>query len=443
MARAAAPQKTNVITEDDGDDGESREVVVNGNERLERLAAPQQPVLRNAQQQADDQFEAFEVDDKGRPLNPATQGRDDQVDDGQDDDDPDRREATLSEDDQGRGEHDEPLINGKGRGNERWESRSSRRERQRNARARKDKENDDLKAEIRRLRAAQDETEPRLAHIEKRFSKEAATNLENNVTAATAELDAAKKAFAKALREGDEETVVAALDKQQAAFVAKLQAEGARDEYKRRAPEDDDRDNRGNRSENRQDDGGDRRPRRDQPASKLSARGLRRVDEFCAQHDWFDPNGGDEDSQLTIFIDNQVRKAGFNPENDDYWDELNKRLAARLPEHFEDEDDAGDRQQRQERQPARRQANGHANGDGRRERQQAQPERRGPMTSGAAEQRSSGGGKNQVKVTPERKKALIDAGVVQADGTIADPPKFQRMLRQYADFDRTHGLTKS
>jgi len=432
MARAAAPKTTSVITEDDGDDGESREVVVDSDARL---SAPAQPTLKNIQQAADDQFEALEVDDKGRPLNPATRRGDEQDGDEPQDGD-DEREATLSEEDQGRGEHDEPLINGKG---QRWESRSSRRERQRQARARKDKENEDLKAEIRRLRAHQDETEPRLAHIEKRFSKEAATNLENKVTSATAELDAAARNLAKALREGDEDAVTTALNTRDMAFVNKMQAEGARDHYKRTTgatEDDDDRDDRRDARKDREPD--DRR--RDAAPVALSRKGRTRVDEFCAKHDWFDPHGGDEDSQLTLFIDGQVRKAGFNPENDDYWEELEERLSARMPDKF---GDGEEEDERETRRPAKRQANGHANGEARRPAPAAQPQRRGPMTSGAAEQRGSGGGKNQVRVTPERKKALIDAGVVQADGTIADAPKFQRMLRQYADFDRTHGLMKA
>lgn len=406
MARAAEQTGTAIVSEDD--DGEVV-VVKNG----DRVVDPAVPPLKNGRTD-DDQYEAFDVDAAGRPINQASKTSGASAgDDDDDDDDGDAetrgREANLSEDES---ERDQPLINGKG--GRHGESRASRRARQRDARARKDQENAELRSEIRRMRERLEKTEPRITHIEKRFSKDTASQLEANVVSAVAGMDAATKDLGKALREGDEDQVIAALGAREKAFVDKIKAEGARDHYQRTSGADVDGDEQPT----------DRKDEVQQPARRkdidLTPQGRRRVDSFCARNDWFDPSGGDEDSQLVLFIDAQVKNAGYNPEDDDYWDELNKRLSSRLPDRFE----AEPRHDPKERQVQRREPA--SNG---------RQERRGPMTSGATEQRHNGGAKKQVKLTPERRKTLMEIGVVLADGQIADPAKFKRMLRQYAEFD--------
>lgn len=46
---------------------------------------------------------------------------------------------------------------------------------------------------------------------------------------------------------------------------------------------------------------------------------------------WFDINGKDEDSRLTLALDQMVRDAGYLPETPQYWEELDARIKKHLP----------------------------------------------------------------------------------------------------------------
>jgi len=55
---------------------------------------------------------------------------------------------------------------------------------------------------------------------------------------------------------------------------------------------------------------------------------------WMEKHSWYNPNSGDEDSQIALAIDNVLVKEGWNPRTPEYWEELDKRLEKRLPERF-------------------------------------------------------------------------------------------------------------
>ena len=46
---------------------------------------------------------------------------------------------------------------------------------------------------------------------------------------------------------------------------------------------------------------------------------------------WYDPAGGDIDSRITLELDRELTKEGFNPRTPEYWDELNSRVSKYLP----------------------------------------------------------------------------------------------------------------
>ena len=125
--------------------------------------------------------------------------------------------------------------------------------------------------------------------------------------------------------------------------------------------------------------------------------------QWMAENPWFDPNGTDEDSVIAKAIDEawaqEARKRGINPSSSDYWDELDTRVKRRL---------------------------GKADVD--RSRRRATP----PVTGRGDTSRPSTS-KERVYVTPERKKALQDAGVWD------DPELRKRYLRRYAEYDRMNG----
>jgi hypothetical protein len=128
--------------------------------------------------------------------------------------------------------------------------------------------------------------------------------------------------------------------------------------------------------------------------------------QWMSENPWFDPNGTDEDSVIARAIDEawaqEARRKGVNPSSEDYWDELDARVKRRL---------------------------GKAGSD--RERRKATP----PVTGRGDTSRPSTR-KEQVYVTPERKRALQEAGVWD------DPELRKRYLRRYAEYDRANGTSR-
>lgn len=78
----------------------------------------------------------------------------------------------------------------------------------------------------------------------------------------------------------------------------------------------------------RQTQGPQARP--NQPDPRL----MQNYNSWRSKHSWYDPQGGDEDSQIASAIDRTVAAAGYDPTTQDYWAELDRRLARRLPERF-------------------------------------------------------------------------------------------------------------
>jgi hypothetical protein len=124
---------------------------------------------------------------------------------------------------------------------------------------------------------------------------------------------------------------------------------------------------------------------------------------WMRKNPWFDPAGSDEDSAIARAIDEAwAREAslqGISPSSEDYWDELDTRVRRRL---------------------------GKESAAGRKR------ERSAPPISGRGEYapRPSTGDNNKVYVTPERKQALIQAGVWD------DPEKRKRYIKRFQEYDK-------
>ena len=129
--------------------------------------------------------------------------------------------------------------------------------------------------------------------------------------------------------------------------------------------------------------------------------------EFMAANPWYDSQGRDEDSAIVIAIDQSLAKDGFNPQSEEYWDELRKRAARRLPEKF-----------KAERQPTR----------------EAREERtpRGGPAVGSGREHAPASTRKEIYLSPERKQALIDAGVWD------DPVLRMKYARRYSEYDRNN-----
>jgi len=124
--------------------------------------------------------------------------------------------------------------------------------------------------------------------------------------------------------------------------------------------------------------------------------------EFIKENSWYDAQGRDEDSAIVIAIDQSLAKDGFNPQTEEYWDELRRRAAKRLPERFE-----GDSSRLE---PRREPRGGPAVGSGR---------EHAPATT-----------RREIYISPERKQALIEAGVWD------DAVLRNKYVQRYAEYDR-------
>ena len=82
-------------------------------------------------------------------------------------------------------------------------------------------------------------------------------------------------------------------------------------------------------------------------------RTVNKAKEWAARNEWFKPGGADDDSVIADAIAVKLVKEGYDPKTDDYYDELDERLAKRgIGSQNDDEDDNDEPIQR--KQPQRR-----------------------------------------------------------------------------------------
>jgi hypothetical protein len=115
--------------------------------------------------------------------------------------------------------------------------------------------------------------------------------------------------------------------------------------------------------------------------------------DWMKMNSWYKPNSGDEKSDKVLKIDQGMANEGYNPNTLEYWRELDKRVEAL-------NDDNSQRSGK-----------------------------RGPPL-GSSREHAPRSTRNEVYVSPERKQAMIDAGVWD------DPTARQRYLKQYAKWDK-------
>lgn len=149
------------------------------------------------------------------------------------------------------------------------------------------------------------------------------------------------------------------------------------------------------------------------PQRELDPRHVAHAQQFMVDNDWWDPAGRDQDSVAVLQIDRTLVQEGFNPTNKDYWDELRARTAKALPNRYDSR--AGD------------QGDGDEGGSGNGQ-QRPSGQNRGPQFRTGGRERPLG--KNEVYISPERKAAMIEAGVWE------DPVLRNKYLKSYATYDK-------
>ena len=154
-----------------------------------------------------------------------------------------------------------------------------------------------------------------------------------------------------------------------------------------------------------------RRP--DSPVQQqLDPRHVAHAQKFMTDNEWWDPNGRDQDSQAVLQIDRSLVQEGYNPASKDYWDELRTRTETALPSRFDSQ--AGSRDD----------DGGAGSGNG----QQRPAGSRGPQFRTGGRERPLK--PNEVYISPERKEAMVEAGVWE------DPVLRNKYLKSYATYDK-------
>lgn len=235
------------------------------------------------------------------------------------------------------------------------------------------------KTEMDFLRKRNEELERRIGAQEHRSHQTDLNNLEAQIAAAKQEAEMAERVIAKAVEAGNGADVTQAMRyRDQALQKAQRLHFEKQNAAQRAAPK----------------------------AQGIDDRTLQHAQAFMSENKWYDAQGRDEDSAIVLAIDQGLVRDGYNPQSEDYWDELRHRAARRLPERFGKAESKSEH--KEDRSP-----------------------RGGPAISSGREH-APASTRREVYISPERKQALVEAGVWD------DPVLRMKYVRRYAEYDKTN-----
>jgi hypothetical protein len=133
--------------------------------------------------------------------------------------------------------------------------------------------------------------------------------------------------------------------------------------------------------------------------NEMAAEVQKNAERWLGKNSWFDPQARDTDSRIAKVIDQELAADGWDPSDSEYWEELDSRLASRLPHRYTSKGGA-----------AKRSA--------------------GPTASSRVANSASKPG--TIRISPERVQAIKDAGAWD------DINKRNKMIRAYVDYDRVN-----
>ena len=233
------------------------------------------------------------------------------------------------------------------------------------------------------LRAENEEFKRRLSMVEKKASEFNLSAVDQKLSEALNEAQLAERIMAKAIEQGQGEDVTKALAIRDAALERARQLKAAKEEAEKPA---------------------------EQPKPQKDLRVAAYAKEWIEANNWYDPSGRDEDSAIVKVIDQRLAAEGYNPATEEYWIELDNRVARRLPHRYSEEANVSEREK-----PAPK----------------AAPKRGGPPVGGKREY-APPSTRKEIYISPERKQALIDAGVWES------PELRQKYIKRYAEYDRNN-----
>jgi hypothetical protein len=242
------------------------------------------------------------------------------------------------------------------------------------------------KLELSFLRKRNDDLERRLGSVEQRTHQADLSQFDVQINAARNEAEMAERVIAKAVAAGNGDDVTQAMRYRDQALQKAQQLAYAKQQSAQQRPV--------------KQDGG------------LDDMSAHYAKEFIQENPWYDLKGQDEDSAVVLAIDGALHREGFKPDTEEYWDELRDRVARRLPERF--------KQTGSGREPQRQQS------------QQTQRQTRGGPSIGSGREHAPTSTRTEVYISPERKQALVDAGVWD------DPTLRMKYVKRYAEYDRNN-----
>jgi len=235
------------------------------------------------------------------------------------------------------------------------------------------------KIELEFLRKRNDDLERRVTVQESRAQQQDMGAVDQGLTQAQREVEMAETVIAKAVAAGNGDDVIKAMKYRDEARVRAQQLEALK--RQRSAP----------------------------PAAVpgVAQAVVDHAREFMEDNIWYNPAGTDEDSAIVLAIDQSLAREGLDPRTEDYWDELRTRVERRLPER------------------ARRTQAGKAD---------AAPAReaRGGPAIGSGKEHAPQSSRREVYISPERKQALIEAGVWD------DPVLRMKYVKRYSEYDKAN-----
>ena len=229
--------------------------------------------------------------------------------------------------------------------------------------------------ELAYLRAENEEFKRRLNAVEKRTTDYDKQAVDQRLSEVLNEIQTVDRIIAKAIEQGAGEDVAKAL--------------AIRDQAKERA-----------RYLQAVKDQASKQPETQKP--KVDPRVASYAKEWMGENNWYDPKGGDEESVIVQAIDKRLAQEGFNPATEEYWVELDNRVAKRLPHRYQDDTV-----------------------------ETKSKARKGPPVGGKREY-AGPSTRKEVYISPERKQALVDAGVWD------DPDLRKKYIKRYAEYDRNN-----
>ena len=279
----------------------------------------------------------------------------------------DERTASSAEQDEGDGNDDE---------------RAAIRERRRLEKVeRKDRRDQAIKRdklELDFLRKRNDDLERRVSAQEQRAHQVDLGGYDHAIAKAAEEVELAERVIAKAVEAGNGADVTQAMRYRDQAMQKAQQLQFSKQQASQQRPQ--------------------------APGQQIDDMTMHYAKEFMAENPWYDSQGRDEDSAIVIAIDQALAKDGFNSQTEEYWDELRKRTARRLPEKFKTQRESA----KEERTP------------------------RGGPAVGSGREHAPASTRKEIYLSPERKQALIDAGVWD------DPVLRMKYAKRYSEYDRAN-----